>query len=103
MKINLVVGNPKIINTCLKHNVQRLYLFGSSLSDKFDSSTSDIDFLVEFKRMTPVEYADCYFGLLEELQQIIGSQVDLVELIAIRNPYFLRAIEQKKVLIYAAA
>jgi hypothetical protein len=40
---------------------------------------------------------------MEELQKIFGRPVDLVELRAIRNPYFLQAVEQTRTLLYATA
>lgn len=53
--------------------------------------------------MTPVQHAESYFGLLEELEKLLGASVDLVESVAIRNPYFQRAVEATQVSLYAAA
>jgi hypothetical protein len=49
---------------------------------------SDMDFLVEFDPLPPGGYADAYFGLLESLEALCGSPVDLVVASAIRNPFF---------------
>lgn len=88
---------------CAKYRVRRLELFGSAASeDNFDPETSDLDFLVEFHPLKRGEYADTYFGLLEELNQLFGSQVDLVMVGAITNPYFKESINKNKVLLYAA-
>jgi hypothetical protein len=61
-----------------------------------------LDFLVEFHPLPPGERADAYFGLLEDLQDLFQRPVDLVMLRAITNPYFRRAIEQTRELVYAA-
>lgn len=45
---------------CLRHNVNRLYAFGSVLTNKFDE-TSDIDLIVDFEPIDVSEYADNYY------------------------------------------
>ena len=92
-----------IAGLCLKYKVHRLELFGSAVSrEQFDPQTSDLDFLVEFQNLNDGEHADVYFGLLEELQQLFGRQVDLVMSLAIKNPYFLESINKNRIELYAA-
>jgi uncharacterized protein len=79
-----------------------LAVFGSAAGNQFNASTSDIDFLVEYETVSPREHAACYFGLLFALESLFRREIDLVELSAIRNPYFLQAIAKDRVLIYAA-
>ncbi|MFH0810945.1 MAG: nucleotidyltransferase domain-containing protein, partial [Pseudomonadota bacterium] len=89
---------------CTKHRVQRLAIFGSAGGDRFDPATSDIDFLVEFLQpASPIDHADQYFGLLEDLECLLKRPVDLVELKPIRNPYFRRSVEQTRTVLYEAA
>ena len=59
-----------------------------------------MDFLVEFADSHVLGAFDRYFGLKEDLEQLFQRPVDLVEVKAIKNPYFLRAIEQGKVLVF---
>jgi len=92
----------KLLQLCLKFRVKNLYLFGSAVNDKFYSPESDLDFLVVFESVTPEEHAQLYFGLLQELQDLFGREIDLVELGAIRNPYFREGVESSRVIIYAA-
>ena len=73
-----------------------------SASAGFDTSTSDFDFLVVFESASPPEHAALYFGLLEGLGTLFGKPVDLVELSAIRNPYFMESIEASRTVLYAA-
>jgi len=46
--------------------------------------------------------ADAYFGLLDELRDLLGGQVDLVMADAVTNRYMVREIERTKQLFYAA-
>ena len=100
----LVTDNLEPLRSlCAAHGVRRLELFGSATREDFDLARSDLDFLVEFNDASPVAHADVYFGLLEALERLFGRSVDLVERKAVRNPYFLDAIERAKVVVYAAA
>ncbi len=90
-----------IIALCQKHSVKRLFVFGSVLTDHF-SSESDIDFLVEFSGVSLENYADNYFNLKEELETLLGHNVDLLELKALKNPYLLKSIRANQELLYAA-
>ena len=63
---------------CERYRVRRLELFGSALGDNFEKERSDIDLLVEFLPLKPGEHADCYFGLLEELEELFRCHVDLI-------------------------
>ena len=87
---------------CRRFGVRRLELFGSAVKGTFDPETSDLDFLVVFETEGPRGAADRYFGLKEGLEGVFGRKVDLVELAAIRNPYFLRGIEGARRVLYAA-
>ncbi|HEX9844454.1 MAG TPA: nucleotidyltransferase domain-containing protein [bacterium] len=87
---------------CQRFHVRRLELFGSATADRFDAARSDLDFLVEFLPLQPAEHSEAYFGLLEALQDLFRRSVDLVELGAIRNPYFRSSVERSRVLLYAA-
>ena|SRR5437867_7983463 len=87
-------------DVCGRRSVRRLAIFGSAASDRFDRHKSDVDVLVEFKPMPPSEHANAYFGLQEDLQELFGVPVDLVEPGPIRNPYFRQAVEQTQVVLY---
>ena len=87
---------------CRRHRVQRLDLFGSATGDRFDPDSSDLDFLVQFQPMPPVEHGDCYWRLLEDLENLFGRPIDLLELAPIRNPYLLQSIEATRIVLYAA-
>ncbi len=69
----------------------------------FKEGRSDIDLLVEFDQMPPAEHAAHFFGLQEDLEDLVGVPVDLVELKPIRSPFFRQAVEAGKVLLFEAA
>lgn len=94
---------PELIDLCISHRVRRLALFGSAVSERFDPSASDLDFLVEFHPMPPAEHAEHFFRLMEDLQALFGLPIDLIESAPIRNPYFRAAIEESRVDLYDAA
>lgn len=87
---------------CQQYHVQRLELFGSAATDTFDNKDSDLDFLVEFLPLQEGQYADSYFGLLFAMQALFNRPVDLVMPDAVKNPYFLQAINQHREVLYAA-
>lgn len=88
---------------CRKFRVRRLELFGSATDERFDPDSSDLDFLVEFEPDSPMGPFYQYFDFLAALEELFGRSVDLVERSAIRNPYFLQAVERgRRVLLYAA-
>ena len=76
-----------IAGACEEHGVARLRVFGSALTDRFDAQRSDVDFLVDFLPGREDAFRD-YFDLKQDLERIVGRDVDLVVARAVRNPYF---------------
>jgi uncharacterized protein len=64
----------RIAEFCRRHGIIRLSFFGSILRDDFRPE-SDIDVLVEFEPGRTPGLA--FFGMQEELSQILGRTVDL--------------------------
>ncbi|MDH3999400.1 MAG: nucleotidyltransferase domain-containing protein [Desulfuromonadales bacterium] len=93
----------EIERLCAKRGVLKLSLFGSAVTDQFDPQSSDLDFLVEFKPVPPVQHAEHFFSLKEELQSLFGLPVDLFKPSPIRNPYLLKEIDENRVPLYDAA
>jgi predicted nucleotidyltransferase len=90
---------PDVHLLCRKHHVKSLYAFGSVLGDQF-TSESDIDLIVDFDKIDVTHYADNYFDFKFSLENIFKRRIDLLEEKAIKNPYFKRAIDQKRQLVY---
>ena len=95
-------NREELERVCRRHRVRRIELFGSATGSSFDPAQSDLDFLVTFEELGFDEYADAYFGLLEDLQALFQRSIDLVVASAIQNPYFRQAVESTRMLIYAA-
>jgi len=103
MVVTIKENLEAVLGLCTKYNVRTLEVFGSAIDERrFDESGSDLDFLVEFLPMEPVAHARSYFGFLEALKSLFSRSVDLVEAKAIKNPYFLEAINREREQIYAA-
>lgn len=98
--MNLVELNiEKIKNLCVKHKVNKLFVFGSILKDTF-TNESDIDLVVDFEKLDLSDYADNYFDLKDQLELIFNRPVDLLEEKGIRNPFLRKQIDKEKQLIY---
>ncbi len=96
-------NKDSLIELCRKYHVSVLEVFGSAVTDDFNETTSDIDFLVEFDSSVRQNRFDNFFSLLEELRRLFKRPVDLVELGGLRNPYFTESINQTRMKIYAAS
>ncbi|MDR0833441.1 MAG: nucleotidyltransferase domain-containing protein [Candidatus Symbiothrix sp.] len=98
--MNIVEQNIKTVaELCKQYKVRNMYLFGSALTEKF-SPDSDIDFLVNFGRVSLYSYFDNYMEFKDELEELFKRPVDLVEEKTVKNPVLRRSIERNKKLIY---
>ena len=92
----------EINELCNKHSVKSLFLFGSANTNSFNND-SDIDLLISFKTSLLLnDYADNYFDLKDSLKDLFNRRVDLVVEKSLKNPYFLKEIEETKIKIYGA-
>jgi hypothetical protein len=87
---------------CGRYGVRRLEVFGSAARDDYRPGESDVDLLVDFGDMGGYAKAEAYFALLEELRSLLGVEVDLVMIGAVKNPYIARDIEATKQVLFAA-
>jgi predicted nucleotidyltransferase len=85
---------------CSNHGVRYLYAFGSSVTDKFDSETSDIDLLVEIDDPDPIERGEKLISLWDTFEDFFHRKVDLLTDSSIRNPFLRKSIDSTKILIY---
>ncbi len=102
MNVLVQSRQKEIAELCRRFGVKRLEIFGSAVREDFDPQESDLDFLVVFDPAAAIRPADRYFGLRESLEALFNCRVDLLELSAVRNPYFLQQIESSRTLLYAA-
>ena len=92
----------QIAAACARHGVLRLDAFGSAVRGDFRPGDSDVDLLVEFGPMDVYARVDAYFGLLDDFRGILGTEVDLVMVDAVKNRYIAADIERTKQALYSA-
>lgn len=99
--MNKIVSHniEEIKKICLKHQVKRLYAFGSVCTDEFDDN-SDIDFIIAFNMRFFDGYVDNFLSLKDKLTKLFHRPVDLITEETIQNPYFIKVSNQTKHLVY---
>jgi predicted nucleotidyltransferase len=94
------ISESQLAELCRKWKVTELSLFGSILRDDFGPD-SDIDVLVVFQPDAPWSLWDI-LDMREELQDLFGRKIDLVEKEALRNPFRRYEILKNHKVLYAA-
>lgn len=92
-----------IARLCQRYDVKRLSVFGSAARGEDFSQASDLDFIVEFESLEPVEHKNAYFGLLFALENLFERPIDLVVEGVVTNAYVRASIENHQEVLYAAA
>lgn len=100
IKSNLEIPLGQIEAFCRRWKIKEFALFGSVLREDF-SPDSDIDVLVTFEPDGGITF-DNRVDMLDELADIFGREVDLVEKDTIRNPFRRHEILTTKEVVYAA-
>ncbi len=100
MSLQLAVDQARIADFCRKWRVKELSLFGSALREDFRPD-SDVDVLVVFEEDAEWDLWD-HMHAEDELRQLFGREVDLVEKSAVRNPFRRHHILTNREVIYAA-
>lgn len=91
----------QIRELCRQHQVSRLSAFGSSVKGTMNDA-SDVDLLVDINSSDPYEYSEHYFALYDRLEELFQRPIDLLEVRALRNQYFIRDLNAHKVDLYEA-
>ena len=91
----------EIARLCRRYRVARLDLFGSAArGTDFDPEASDADFLVEFEPPRVPGVFDRYMGLRFDLAEVLGREVDLVEMKAVGNRLLQEHIDSSRETVY---
>lgn len=85
---------------CQSHQVDQIYAFGSSITNRFDRRTSDIDIVVKVDIDDPADRGEALLSLWDKLEVFFQRKVDLLTEESIRNPYLRSSINRTKKLIY---
>jgi len=100
MQIRIPIDHDRIAEFCRRWQITEFSLFGSVLRDDFRAD-SDVDVLVTFTSDAPWSLLDL-IAMRDELQELFGREVDLVEKEGLRNPFRRQAILRQKEVIFAA-
>lgn len=100
MKLSIAIDQQKIETFCRRWKIAEFSIFGSVLREDFGPE-SDVDVLISFEPDIPWSLFD-WMDMIEELQGILGREVDMVEKSGLRNPFRRQAILSTRQLIYAA-
>ena len=100
--MNLIITSHKneIAAICKSNGVKRLFAFGSVVSDKFNTETSDIDLYVEVNETDPIKKGNYMLNLYEAFEKLFNRKVDLLTTKSLRNPILKEVIDETKVLVY---
>ena len=100
MSPHINIQMDRIKAFCTKWKIAELSLFGSALRDDFGPQ-SDVDLLVGFATDASWDLFDLV-EMRDELKEIFGHKVDLVEKGRIGNPFRHHAIMTTREILYAA-
>jgi predicted nucleotidyltransferase len=100
-RVQVEVPQEQIEAFCRKWKIREFALFGSVLRDDFRPD-SDVDVLVEFEPDARFTLFD-FVHMQDELGQMFGRKVDLVEKAAVRNPFVRSHIRHNHRIVFNAA
>lgn len=100
MPLRISVDMQRIRKVCRRWSVRELSVFGSALREDFGPD-SDLDFLVSFTPGATLSLFDL-MDFREQLEEITGRKVDLVEREALRNPFRKASILGRREVVFAA-
>ncbi len=89
-----------IVELCRCLGVESLITFGPPARAPRLAAGASLVFLVQFKSMPSAEYAASYFSLAAELEALLRTPVELVELEAADSPYFKGAAAESRVPVH---
>jgi predicted nucleotidyltransferase len=92
----------RLVQAASRHGVLRLALVGSATQSDPAVTPRDLDVLVRLDP-SPAGYAERYFALRAELEEIMGMPVDIIEEDALTNPYLAGEFARTQVVLYEAA
>ena len=91
---------PKVIALLEKHKIKQAYVFGSVVTEAFNED-SDVDFLVNLQEgLDPVEAGGHLWDLYYELKDLLHREVDVLTERSLKNPYFIKEVNNTKIPIY---
>ncbi len=102
MTLDIKSYQEQLAELCVIYGIKRLEVFGSAVRADFKPERSDLDILVDFAEQPEVGAFKRYFDVKEALEKLFQLPIDLIEIEAIKNPYFQKVVDKEKVLVYGA-
>ena len=98
---NLILKNITKLNHLFSiYKVKKAYVFGSVLTSSF-KSTSDLDFVIQFQNgLGALEKGELWWNLHDSLRDTLKREIDIITEKSLKNPYFIKEINETKQLIY---
>jgi len=100
MYAEILLPKEKLEDFCQKWRIVGLSLFSSALRENF-APESDLDVLVSFESGAELDLFDM-IDMREEIESIVGRDVDLVEKEGLRNPFRRHEILKTREVLYVA-
>jgi predicted nucleotidyltransferase len=100
MGAKMAIDRDRIAEFCRRWKITELALFGSILREDF-SPDSDVDVLVSLEVDAPWSLLHIV-RMQDELRDMLGRDVDLVEKAGLRNPFRRHEILKTKRVVYVA-
>ncbi len=94
------ISEDRLADFCRRWKVTEFALFGSILREDFGPQ-SDIDVLVTFQPQAAWSLWDL-LDMRDELRELFGREIDLIEKDALRNPFRRHEILRSYKVVYAA-
>lgn len=86
---------------CQRRPVKSLRVFGSVARGDAKKG-SDLDLLVQFEDLSATDYARHYFGLLHDIEDAVGCEVDLLTPSSVKRNSLKRNIQEEGIVVYEA-
>lgn len=100
MSPRIAIDSGKVADFCRRWKIAELSLFGSVLREDFRPD-SDVDVLVTFAPDSEWDLFDL-LSMQDELKEIFGREVDLVQKKNLKNPFRRHHILRSHQVVYAA-
>jgi predicted nucleotidyltransferase len=97
---HIIVKDQDLLDIIKKYDLSEVSAFGSVLRDDFNEN-SDLDLLIVFRQGKEKSLFDI-IDLKNDMEELIGRNVDIIEKEALKNPYRKEEILKTAKVIYAA-
>lgn len=95
---------PKIRELAEEYGIDKLEIFGSSMTDAFDPERSDVDFIVHYPDGYEFgSFLKRFLDLEEDLSEVIHRPAQLVMTSALKHERFRQNANRTRMLIYDSA